>query len=148
MLHGGLLPGTRVKISAPCTQVILFYHGTGTQFQQFNENGALMAEIDEKELVVTIFRASGPGGQKKNKTSSAVRLKHLPTGIIVTATESRSQLENREKALERLQERLAARQRRAPRRIATRPGKAAKARRLDEKKHRARIKQERGKPQG
>jgi protein subunit release factor A len=103
-----------------------------------------MTEIDDKELIVTIFKASGPGGQKKNKTSSSVRLKHLPTGIIVTATESRSQLENREKALERLQERLAARQRRAPKRIATKPGKAAKARRIDEKKHRGRIKQDRG----
>ena len=58
--------------------------------------------------VVTFYRASGPGGQKKNKTESAVRIKHLPTGIIVTAAESRSQHENRATALQRLRERLAA----------------------------------------
>jgi len=60
------------------------------------------------DLVITFYRASGPGGQHRIKTESAVRIKHLPTGIIVTATESRSQHENREKALERLRERLAA----------------------------------------
>ncbi|HEX9873086.1 MAG TPA: peptide chain release factor-like protein, partial [Deferrimonas sp.] len=65
-------------------------------------------EINDKDLVVTYYKASGPGGQKKNKTESAVRIKHLPTGILVTATESRSQHENRERALERLRERLAA----------------------------------------
>jgi protein subunit release factor A len=104
-----------------------------------------MMQIDEKDLVVTFFKSSGPGGQKKNKTTSAVRIKHLPTGIIVTATESRSQLENRQLALERLQARLAARNRRPKRRIATAPGKAAVERRLTEKKHRAEIKRGREK---
>lgn len=52
---------------------------------------------------VDTYRASGPGGQKRNKTSSAVRLRHLPSGLLVIAEESRSQHENKAKALRRLQ---------------------------------------------
>src|SRR5437868_13148618 len=55
---------------------------------------------------VDTYRASGPGGQKRNKTSSAVRLRHPPTGLIVIAEESRSQHENRAKALGRLRKAL------------------------------------------
>jgi hypothetical protein len=55
---------------------------------------------------VDTYRASGPGGQKRNKTSSAVRLRHPPTGLIVIAEESRSQHENRAKALKRLRRAL------------------------------------------
>lgn len=51
---------------------------------------------------VDTYRASGPGGQKRNKTSSAVRLRHPPTGLIVIAEESRSQHDNKAKALKRL----------------------------------------------
>ena len=51
---------------------------------------------------VDTYRASGPGGQKRNKTSSAVRLRHPPTGLIVIAEESRSQHENKARALKRL----------------------------------------------
>ncbi len=51
---------------------------------------------------VDSYRASGPGGQKRNKTSSAVRLRHIPTGLVVIAEESRSQHENKSKALQRL----------------------------------------------
>jgi RF-1 domain len=51
---------------------------------------------------VDTYRASGPGGQKRNKTSSAVRLRHLPSGLLVIAEESRSQHENKAKALRRL----------------------------------------------
>jgi hypothetical protein len=55
-----------------------------------------------------ISRGSGPGGQKRNKTSNAVRLTHLPTGIHVTATESRSLAENKMRAIRRLRFKLAA----------------------------------------
>jgi hypothetical protein len=53
---------------------------------------------------IDTYRASGPGGQKRNKTSSAVRLRHIPTGLIVIAEESRSQHENKAKALRRLRQ--------------------------------------------
>src|SRR5947209_15182188 len=53
---------------------------------------------------VDTYRASGPGGQKRNKTSSAVRLRHEPTGLLVIAEESRSQHENKAKALRRLRQ--------------------------------------------
>src|SRR5437764_13370318 len=55
---------------------------------------------------VDTYRASGPGGQKRNKTSSAVRLRHGPTGLAVIAEESRSQHENKAKALKRLRQAL------------------------------------------
>jgi RF-1 domain len=55
---------------------------------------------------VDTYRASGPGGQKRNKTSSAVRLRHPPSGLIVIAEESRSQHENRLRALRRLRQAL------------------------------------------
>ncbi len=61
----------------------------------------------ENEVEVSVYQASGPGGQHRNRTYSAVRLKHLPTGIVVTAGDSRSQLRNRKIALERLARRLA-----------------------------------------
>ena len=53
---------------------------------------------------VDTYRASGPGGQKRNKTSSAVRIRHLPSGLLVIAEESRSQHANRVKALKRLRQ--------------------------------------------
>ena len=55
---------------------------------------------------VDTYRASGPGGQKRNKTSSAVRLRHGPSGLLVIAEESRSQHENKAKALKRLRQAL------------------------------------------
>jgi hypothetical protein len=55
---------------------------------------------------VDTYRASGPGGQKRNKTSSAVRLRHQPSGLMVIAEESRSQHENRARALRRLRQAL------------------------------------------
>src|SRR5262249_13818131 len=58
------------------------------------------------QCAVDTYRASGPGGQKRNKTSSAVRLGHLPTGLIVIAEGSRTQHENRARALRRLRQAL------------------------------------------
>lgn len=67
---------------------------------------AAWSALTEDQLLaqceVDTYRASGPGGQKRNKTSSAVRLRHPPTGLLVIAEESRSQHENKAKALKRL----------------------------------------------
>ena len=67
---------------------------------------ATWSRLTEDQLLaqceVDTYRASGPGGQKRNKTSSAVRLRHLPTGLVVIAEESRSQHENKAACLRRL----------------------------------------------
>src|SRR4051794_25984961 len=71
---------------------------------------ATWATLSDAQLLeqcdVDTYRASGPGGQKRNKTSSAVRLRHGPSGLIVIAEESRSQHENRARALRRMRQAL------------------------------------------
>jgi protein subunit release factor B len=76
-------------------------------------------EVLEKQVIVETYRSSGPGGQRKNKTETAVRLRHLPSGITVTATEHRFQSQNRRLAFERLRERLVRLNRPRKRRIPT-----------------------------
>src|SRR5262245_35722179 len=87
-----------------------------------------------RECDVETYRASGPGGQHRNKTESAVRMTHRPTGITRVATEHRSQLRNRQLALERIWRALEARKRKPKPRIATQPGAGAEARRLERKR--------------
>ena len=60
-----------------------------------------------RQCAVDRYRASGPGGQKRNVTESAVRLRHLPSGLVAQANESRSQHENRARALRRLRRTIA-----------------------------------------
>ena len=93
-----------------------------------------------RECEVETYRSSGPGGQKKNKTESSVRIRHLPSGLTRVATEHRSQARNRLLALERVHRALLARARRAKPRIATRPTAAARAQRIEGKRRAGRAK--------
>lgn len=99
---------------------------------------ALMLECDEQ-----FFIASGPGGQHRNKTETGVRLTHRPSGVVVTATERRSQLQNRGAALERLRTVMKKASYVAPKRVKTRPSKGAKRRRLEDKRRTSEKKQSR-----
>lgn len=99
-----------------------------------------------KECDVTPYKSSGPGGQKKNKTESSVRVVHLPTGLTRIATESRSQSANRLHGLERIRKALEARHRKPRPRRATRPTAASREERLDEKARHAQLKRTRRRP--
>lgn len=63
-------------------------------------------QIPDNEIIETFLKGSGPGGQKINKTSSAVQLKHIPTGIVVKCQETRSRTQNRKYARRLLQDRI------------------------------------------
>jgi len=98
------------------------------------------SEVLKRQVVIETYRSRGPGGQRKNKVETAVRLKHLPSGITVVATEHRSQSENRKLAFERLRERLVKLNRPKRHRIATPLPSTAIEKRMEEKKIRSRKK--------
>lgn len=109
---------------------------------------ARYAQMSAEELAhdceVQVFRAKGPGGQGVNTTDSAVRMTHVPTGITVTARETRSQFQNRQLCLQKLV-RIIKRRAQPPRvRKKTKVPKAARERRLADKRHRSELKRLRG----
>jgi len=99
-----------------------------------------------KDVKIEYFRSRGPGGQRKDKKETAVRVTHIPTGIRAIATESRYQARNREIALRRLEERIAKAKLKKKKRIPTKVPKGVKERMLREKKHRSEKKRFRKKP--
>lgn len=109
---------------------------------------ARLAALPLEELAagcdVQAFHASGPGGQCVNTTDSAVRMTHRETGLTVTSRESRSQYRNRQLCLQKIRAELERRAVPPKVRHATRPSRAARARRMDEKSRRGQIKRLRG----
>ena len=106
-------------------------------------------ESDEellRECEVDTFRASGPGGQHVNKTESAVRLRHPPSGVVVTSQSERSQHRNKAICLQKLREKIERLNYRPPKRVLTRVSHSAKNRVLEEKSRRSQIKRLRAKP--
>ena len=115
------------------------------------EAARVALSLSEEQLLgecdVETFRSGGPGGQHQNVTESGVRITHRPTGVTAVARDERSQHRNRELALRRLREKLEELTAVKPERIATRPSRAARAKRLDNKKRRSKAKRLRRKPE-
>ena len=102
-------------------------------------------EALERDCELEFFIAGGPGGQHRNKVETGVRLTHRPLGLVVTATERRSQSANRDAAYERMAEKLEAMQRVKKKRRATKPTAASKQTRLESKRRQSERKRARTK---
>jgi len=103
-------------------------------------------ETLEEVCNIEFYRGGGPGGQHRNKRDTGVRIHHPPSGVTVTATERRSQAQNREIAFLRLERRLKELNRVKKRRIPTKLSRRKKAARVRAKRFRSRLKEMRGKP--
>lgn len=106
----------------------------------------LSPEAMERDVEVQFFTGGGPGGQHRNKSETAVRLRHVPSGVVVVAGNRRSQAQNRADAMERLVEKLRQSMVRPKKRRPTKPTRASKKRRLDDKRKLSEKKQGRRDP--
>ena len=108
-----------------------------------------LPESDEellRECEVETFRSGGPGGQHVNKVETSVRLRHLPSGLVVTCRDERSQHRNKMNCLRKLREEVRRLNHRPAARVPTRRTRAAKERTLEEKSRRSQVKRLRSKP--
>ncbi len=99
-------------------------------------------ESDEdllRECEVETFRSSGPGGQDVNKTENGVRLRHLPSGIVVTSQQERSQHRNKALCLQKVRKKIEQLNHRPAKRVPTRIPRGAKNRTLEKKARRSEI---------
>ena len=126
-----------------------YYESSSLRITTLEAPVVILPDTDEdllRECEIETFRSSGPGGQHVNKTESAVRLKHVPSGIVVTSQQERSQHRNKTVCLQRLRKKIEQLNYRPAKRIRTRMPRSAKNRALEEKARRSQIKRLRSKP--
>ena len=115
-------------------------------YRDYARFSRMAADELARDCEFSAFHASGPGGQGVNTADSAVRMRHVPTGIVVVSREQRSQLQNRAACVRKLQAILRARSVAPKKLVATKPTKGSVERRLKAKRGRSDVKARRRRP--